>query len=301
MAQGLSRLRPLGDHGEGPYPQAGALDELSALLARLCAPNPGPLTGPGTNTYLIGARGGPLAVVDPGPDDDAHLEAILEQIDARGGSLEWVLVTHHHPDHAPLARRLAARRGARIAAMAHPRGVDPDLQVKEGTLIDVGDVMVRAMHTPGHASDHCCYLLDATGTLLAGDHLMDSVTVVIAPPDGDLVAYESSLERIATSASGVRAVAPGHGRVLREPARVVDEVLAHRRAREDRLLDVLGTEPADLDALLPLVYADLADARLVPYAKRSMWAHLRKLEGIGAVVRIGEEGVAGEHARWRRA
>ena len=171
----------------------GVASALSPMVRRIVCENPSSMTGPGTNTYLVGID--EIAVIDPGPDDEGHLEAIAG---CGGDRIRWILLTHTHPDHSPGAVGLKERTGAQLLAFG--RGPQGDLPV-DGTLAD-GDTIeateyhLRVLHTPGHASDHLCYLLPEERTLFTGDHIMQGSSVVIAPPDGDMTAYLASLERL---------------------------------------------------------------------------------------------------------
>lgn len=275
---------PLPDTSIGLAPGPGRLDRLAPGLARLTAPNPGVMTGPGTNTYLVGT--GQLAVVDPGPDDAHHLAAVERAARDLGGLIRWVLVTHTHPDHAPGSAALAARTGAEVIGFGPREGFVPDREVGDGWTLEAPSFRLTALHTPGHASDHLCWLLDGPQILLSGDHVMDAVTVVIAPPDGDMAAYLASLRRLLAVDPALEAIAPGHGRLLGQPATVVAAVLAHRLAREARVaaaLDQAGQ--ASVDELVAQVYADV-DPGLHAIARASLWAHLRKLAGEGRAVEV---------------
>jgi glyoxylase-like metal-dependent hydrolase (beta-lactamase superfamily II) len=257
------------------------------------APNPGLMTGPGTNTYLVGDDR--VAVIDPGPDDDRHLAAIEA---AAGARIAWVVVTHTHIDHSPLARRLAAATGAEVLGFgpppgglarrgdahnldAHDTSFRADRRLGDGDVLTTGEVRLVAVHTPGHASNHLCFELDGTGLVFSGDHVMAGSTVVIAPPDGDMGLYLESLERVVDLRP--RRIAPGHGTMIEDPGAVLDGYLRHRRTREAQVLAGLppaggpGTTTGDLVAAL---YADVPEA-LHPVARYSVWAHLRKLAGEG--------------------
>ena len=193
-------IQPVPDTGVGPVPVPGEPVELAPGLVRLTAPNPGLMTGPGTNSYLIGS--GELAVIDPGPADESHLAALLAAVEARG-TLHSILVTHTHLDHAPGAAALAQATGAPVVGFGPAENFDPDLCVRGGWTLTLpgpgnGDgepaqLTLEAVHTPGHASDHICWLLQESRTLLTGDHVMHGSTVVIRPPDGDLGTYLASL------------------------------------------------------------------------------------------------------------
>jgi glyoxylase-like metal-dependent hydrolase (beta-lactamase superfamily II) len=298
---------PLDDLGAGPAPVPGRPDRLGPGLVRLTAPNPGMMTGPGTNTYLVG--GAELAVVDPGPDDPEHRAALLGVAAASGAAIRWVLVTHTHVDHAPGAAPLAAATGAEVLGFAERDGFVPTRRVGDGDRLGVEGASLRAVHTPGHASDHLCWLVEGAvddgPVLLSGDHLMHGSTVVIRPPDGDMATYLASLERLLTLDPAVALVAPGHGRVLADLAAAVAGVVGHRLARERLVAAALAVPPVDagrtLDELLAVVYADVGDDRLA-VARLSLWAHLRKLVADGRVVADRPDGDDLEVAtavRWR--
>ncbi len=270
-------------------PEPGRADRLGPNLVRLTAPNPGMMTGPGTNSYLVGGR--ELAVVDPGPADPGHLEALLAHAENAGAPIRWILVTHTHLDHAPGAADLAARTGAEVLGFAEREGFHPTRCMGDGDRLVAPGIALRAVHTPGHASDHLCWLVEEGSVLLSGDHLMHGSTVVIRPPDGDMATYLGSLERLLGLDPPLVAVAPGHGRVIGDPAAAVAGVVAHRLARERLVAHTLAAGgPRTLDELLPVVYADVGADRS-PVARLSLWAHLRKLvaEGRAAADRPDED------------
>ncbi|MGH9234928.1 MAG: MBL fold metallo-hydrolase, partial [Acidimicrobiales bacterium] len=209
------------------YGVAGAL---SPMVRRIVAHNPGMMTGPGTNTYLVGID--EIAVIDPGPDDDAHLDAIAG---CGGDRIRWILLTHTHPDHAPGAVGLRERTGAEILANDGRDDVPVDGTLRDGDVIEATEFHLTALHTPGHASNHLCYLLNEERTLFTGDHIMQGSTVVIAPPDGDMAAYLDSLERLKTIRPRLKAIAPGHGHVIDDPQATIDGYIAHRREREGQV------------------------------------------------------------------
>lgn len=255
----------------------GVVTRVNDLVARITAPNPGAMTGPGTNTYIIGRD--ELALIDPGPAIDAHLSAMLGAV---GKRLRWILCTHTHLDHSPGAKALQAATGAQVLGFApvpddgrQDTAFAPDRTLRDGDAVDCGAFALRAVHTPGHASNHLCYLLETKRILFTGDHVMQGSTVVISPPDGDMQAYLKSLERLL--ALDLAAFAPGHGRVIETPHDEVRRLIAHRLKREQKVLDAFRNKnPATLDELLPLVYDDVA-AKLHRVARRSLHAHLIKL------------------------
>ena len=272
----------------------GAVIEVAEGVRRLVAPNPGIMTGPGTNTYLLGKDD--LVVVDPGPDDDAHLEAILA---ASGGRIRQILVTHTHVDHSPLATRLKQASGAPVLAQgpapaqqtpgldSHEMGFVPDRVVVDGDVIQVGGRGLSVVGTPGHAANHLCFDLD--GLLFSGDHVMSGSTVVICPPDGDMAEYLESLGRVRRRLP--RRIAPGHGAMIDDPLAVLDDYLAHRRHREQEVADALvlaggqGITPEDLVALI----YQAVKPELHPIARYSVWAHLRHLAAQGRAVAADAE------------
>jgi glyoxylase-like metal-dependent hydrolase (beta-lactamase superfamily II) len=264
--------------GPAAVPEPGRPVALSALVVRATAPNPGVMTGPGTNTYLVGS--GQLAVVDPGPDDAGHLDAVAELGDGR---IRWVVVTHTHPDHAPGAAGLAARTGAEVLGFSEREGFVPTRAVGDGFELAGAGFTLRAVHTPGHASNHLCWLLVEEAMLFSGDHVMQGSTVVIAPPDGDMARYLASLHRLLAMDPPLDSIAPGHGSLLTDPAATVRGIVEHRLRREAVVAGALARAGrATVDELLPTVYADVDEA-LFPVARNSLWAHLRKLGQEGRV------------------
>lgn len=254
---------------------AGVPQAISPMVRRIVAPNPGMMTGPGTNTYLVGID--EVAVIDPGPDDDRHLEAILG---CGGDRIRWILCTHTHQDHWPLVPRLAERTGARVLAFASEEdGLEVDEEMVDGDAVEASEFRLVALHTPGHASNHLCYLLDAERMLFSGDHVMNGSTVVIGPPDGDMATYLEQLRRL--QPLRLRTIAPGHGHVIEDPAAKLEEYLSHRATREAQVLDALrAAGTATVEELEATCYPDIAE-QLHPVAQKTVWAHLRKLADDG--------------------
>ena len=246
---------------------------ISPMVRRILAPNPGVFTGPGTNTYLVGID--EVVVIDPGPDleaDTSHLDAI---VGCGSDRIRWIVCTHTHPDHSPATAALKERTGAEVLAFTSTENLTVDREIGDGFQLEGTEFRLTALHTPGHASNHLCFLLEGEQLLFSGDHIMNGSTVVIGPPDGDMAVYLAQLERL----KGVRLrnIAPGHGDVIDDPAAKVDEYLRHRRMREDKVLSSLASAgTATVDQLLPVVYDDVPQERHW-IAKSSLWAHLRKL------------------------
>lgn len=264
---------------------------LPSIVQRVRADNPGIMTGAGTNTYLVGDA--ELAVIDPGPDDPAHVAAILAA--AGGRPIRWILVTHTHPDHWPAAPVLAAETGAPVLAFAARDGLAIDAPLADGDRLTAPGFTLRAVHTPGHASNHLCFLLEEAGLVFTGDHVMHGSTVVIWPPEGDVGAYLASLERLLDLRPA--ALAPGHGELFTDPDPVIRSIIGHRLAREAKVAAALAAAaaPVTVDELLPGVYADVEPQRL-PIARGSLWAHLRKLADDGRAGTDGYDDMDG--GRW---
>ncbi len=261
---------------EPPPLVPGVARALSPLVRRIVAPNPGLMTGPGTNTYLVGID--EVVVVDPGPDDAGHLDAI---VGCGGDRIRWIVVTHTHPDHAPGAAGLKERTGAEVLGWGAKDGFKPDRRIRDGHTIEATEFRLKAIHTPGHASNHLCFLLPEERMLLSGDHIMGGSTVVIRPPDGDMAAYVASLEQLRKLR--LRSIAPGHGHLIEDPAATIDWYLAHRAEREAKVLAALtAAGTATIAQLLPVVYDDV-DEELLDVARYSLHAHLVKLAAEGRV------------------
>jgi len=257
-------------------------------VERLTAPNPGYMTGPGTNTYLVGEPGH-WAVIDPGPDDEQHVRRIAERV---GDGLKYILCTHAHPDHAPGAAILKRLTGAPI--LGAPSGphfrsewqFTPDRTLADGERLVLGGSTLRVVHTPGHASNHLCFLLEEDALLLSGDHINNGSTVVIDPPDGNMSDYLRALHRLLDER--IDFILPAHGWVLGPAHQAIRHLIAHRMAREAKVLGaVRRAGSAPLGQLLPIVYDDVRP-QLHAVATRSLLAHLEKLRDDG-LVRFDDE------------
>ncbi len=270
---------------------SGELVRLSPLVRRLTANNPSMLTGAGTNCYLIGDK--ELAILDPGPADSSHIQAILNAVGDT--AVRWIVVTHTHPDHSPAAKILAERTGAALVGALLPNDEQQDASfvadrdIHHGDLIEGEGFTLEAMATPGHVSNHFCYLLREEGAVFTGDHIMEGSTVVIVPPAGDMADYLQSLSILKNYS--LQSLLPGHGDAMLNPIEVIDGLIAHRLQREGKVVDALRSMGAasTIDALVSVVYSDV-DPSLHPIAKVSLWAHLLKLEKDGRARKEGEVG-----------
>lgn len=274
----------------------GRCDRVSPLIRRLVANNPGAFTFTGTGTYIVGrdAPGAEVAVIDPGPLDDAHLAALLAAVE--GQRVSHVLVTHTHRDHAPLARPFSKAVAVPILAAQPPArdthasgGLDeddddsfqPDIVLKGGERIAGDGWTLEALFTPGHASNHMAFVLEEENAVFSGDHVMGWSTTVVAPPDGDMAAYMISLDAVIER--GFSTIWPTHGAPITDPEPFLKAYRAHRLAREAQVLEQLARGPAVIADLVPLLYAAV-DSRLWPAASLSVHAHLIKLEREGRVL-----------------
>lgn len=273
----------------------GRCDRVSPLIRRVVANNPGPFTFTGTGTYLIG-RDGPgadVAVIDPGPPDDDHLNALLRAVE--GQTVTHVLVTHTHRDHAPLARPFAQATGAVVLAARPPvrqihasKGLDeeddddfvPDRILHDGERIEGDGWTLETLATPGHASNHLAFALIEENALFCGDHVMGWSTTVVAPPDGDMVDYMASLD--AVLARGFDTLWPTHGAPITDPRPFLEAYRDHRLERERQVLARLAAGDRQIAEMVPVLYAAV-DRRLWPAASLSVQAHLLSLVRRGIV------------------
>ncbi len=256
---------------------AGKIVTLAKGVRRLIAPNAGMMTGPGTNTYLLGERH--IAVIDPGPAIDTHIQQI---IDVAAAPVLWILVTHTHPDHSPAAMALATATGAEVLGIPAPQGrhqdstFSPDRILADRDVFSTDEFELEVVHTPGHASNHLCYLHTDCRWLFTGDHIINGSTVVIDPPDGSMSDYIRSLQKLRSMA--IDALAPGHGAVLENVEEALNWIISHRLEREAKVVEKLAAHPAaSLAELVVHVYDDV-NASLHALAERSLLAHLLKLE-----------------------
>jgi glyoxylase-like metal-dependent hydrolase (beta-lactamase superfamily II)/8-oxo-dGTP pyrophosphatase MutT (NUDIX family) len=243
---------------------------LSPFVQVVLAPNPGAMTGPGTNTYIFGS--GPTYVIDPAVDDEEYLDTVV----SLAGEVTDILITHRHPDHVGGAAALGERTGAIVRAFGEePAGDAPVIPIADGERFISGASALVALHTPGHSSDHLCFYVDGAASLFAGDSILGEGTAVIAPPDGNMRDYMASLERM--RALHIDRIYPGHFRPLDGGRAVIEGYISHRLEREQKILATLSGGPRDVASIVARAYDD-TPAHLHPVAEYSALAHLEKLE-----------------------
>ena len=285
-------------------PAYGAPVQVSPLIRRVVAQNPGKFTFRGTGTYLVGH--GSVAVIDPGPADPAHVGAVEYALERE--TVTHILVTHTHLDHSPAARPLAAATGAPVLAYGrHPlsaieerdadeggqakveesgdTGFEPDVTLDDGDVVEGAGWTLEAVHTPGHMSNHLCFSLGGERALFSGDHVMGWSTTVIPPPDGNMAAYLESLRRV--RARHDETYWPTHGPPVSDPERLVDALLDHRARREAEILECLREGAQTIGAMVPTIYSE-TPSELHVAAGRSVLAHLIHLVSTGRVACDGE-------------
>lgn len=270
-------------------PEPGRPDEVAPGIRRILAPNPSPMTFWGTNSYVLGT--GPVAIIDPGPDDPGHLSALLDATE--GATVVAILITHAHRDHTALAPRLAAETGAPTLAFGPPEagrsaamdrlaasgragggeGVDraflPDRTLTDGAVIELGGMAVEAVHTPGHFPGHLSFATQ--DVLFSGDHVMGWSTTLISPPEGDVAAFMASCARLASRSEAL--YLPGHGGPVRDPTGRLAFLVAHRKEREAQILASLERDAATADEIAARIYTEIP-SHLLPAASRNVLAHL---------------------------
>ena len=258
---------------------------MKSRIHRVLAPNPGPFTLEGTNTWIVGVNH--TFVIDPGPDDPEHIEAVRRQ----AGAIEAILLTHHHPDHAPGAARLAALSGAPVLALRPEEGEE---QVRDGEALEAEGVALRVVHAPGHTQDHVVFHDPSSGSLFTGDAVLGRGTSVVDPPDGDMGAYMRALSAMLSLSP--RVIYPGHGPVVWSAVPKLEEYVRHRKEREEQVVAALEGGAETPEEIVPAIYAEYPSG-LYPAAARSVLAHLLKLEREGRVARAASP----REARFRLA
>jgi glyoxylase-like metal-dependent hydrolase (beta-lactamase superfamily II) len=283
----------------------GKVEEVVPGVRRLLCNNPSPFTYKGTVSYIIGR--GRVAIVDPGPDDTAHVAALLEAV--RGETVTHIFVTHTHRDHSPAVPRVKAATGATVLAegphrAARPLNVGeaprseasndtdfrPDRALADGEIVSGAGWTVEAVTTPGHTANHMAFAFKEADLLFSGDHVMAWSTPVVAPPDGSMSDYMASLDKLTRRSEPI--YLPGHGGAVRNAPRFVRHYIEHRKGREASILHRLGKGAADIPTLVRAIYIGL-DPRLVPAAGRSVLAHLEDLAARGVVATDGPPSIEG--------
>ena len=274
----------------------GVAEQLEPLVTRILAPNPSPFTFTGTQTHLVGTSD--LAVIDPGPDDAGHVEALIRAI--AGRPVTAIVITHTHRDHRPASRALKTATGAPIIGCA-PLALDdlgpradasfdgdytPDRVLDDGESVSGEGWTLTAIATPGHTSNHLAFALPESKALFAGDHVMGWSTTIVSPPDGDMAAYMASLDKLMHRDD--RIYYPAHGDPVENPRRLVRGMIGHRKQREGQILRLLRAEPRAIPAMVERMYVGI-DPRLFPAAERSVLAHLIDLRDRGVVSLRGDD------------
>lgn len=276
----------------------GEVSQLSPLVRRVLCGNASAYTFKGTSSFIVGR--GRVAIIDPGPDDDAHLEALLGAV--RGEAVSHILLTHRHMDHAPLAAKLKERTGARTLAAAMPplpaedkslrldasidRSFVPDDVLEHGSIVEGAGWTIESVFTPGHLADHMSFALREEKTLFCGDHVMAWATSVIAPPEGNMAQYMASLRLLLARDDEI--YHPGHGPSRKNPQQLVRAYIAHRRMREEAIMGRVLQGDRTVEQIVRAIYADV-DPRLHGAAALSTQAHLDHLAQQGRI-RTGEDG-----------
>ncbi len=278
-----------------PWP-TGLTEQCEPLVQRVLAPNPSPYTYTGTQTYIVGAQND-VAVIDPGPDDPRHIATLIDALEGR--TLTAIMCTHTHRDHSPAAAPLAEATGAPIVGCAplalmdagpradapFDRSYAPDRVLSDGEAMSGTGWTLRAVHTPGHTSNHLCFALEESGAMFTGDHVMGWSTSVVVPPDGDMGDYMRSLDALYRRED--RVYYPAHGAPVEKPQQLVRGMMGHRRQREKQILRLLDEAPRAVPEFIPVMYKTL-DERLIPAAQMSVTAHLLDLEQRGMAARSGD-------------
>ena len=281
----------------------GVSEQITPLVKRVIAKNPGPFTYTGTGTFIVGTK--ELAVIDPGPIDNSHLKAIIK---ACGKSkISHIIITHTHNDHSPLSKPLQKKTGAPIYSFLNKKmdtktdnqfeeGYDnsfkPDVIIKDGDLIKGYDWTLEAIHTPGHTSNHMCYSLAEESILFSGDHVMGWSTTVIVPPDGDMDEYLKSLEKLLDR--NHQMYLPTHGTQIDDPHDLVNNYIEHRNNREDQIIKVIKSGSSMISEMVKIIYSDV-DPGLHPAASMSTLAHLNRMVK-NKIIKVEGTGLKGNYS-----
>ena len=274
----------------------GVCDQLTPLVRRVIANNPGGFTFTGTGTYIIGNKN--IAVIDPGPIDNDHYNAIMKATSEQ--KITHILLTHNHNDHSPLAKKLKSETGAKIYYKnlsnvelaqddfeeGYDRNIEGDIELKDGDKIETDEWSIEAIHTPGHTSNHICYALLDENILFSGDHVMGWSTTVIVPPDGNMDDYIISLEKLLSRRE--EKFFPTHGPVIDEPKKLVSYYISHRLNREKQIIDAIKKGNNKISEIVKMIYKDV-DKSLHPAAAMSTLAHLKRMENNQEVTVKGKD------------
>lgn len=256
------------------------VDNISPLVTRLRAPNPGPMTLTGTNSYLVGS--GPERIaIDPGPKIESHLQTMVAEAARQKATISLILVTHGHPDHFPGAARLGELTGASVAAY-HAATFPHQIDLEDNQQVQQAGVTIIAAFTPGHAVDHLCYYLKEESALFTGDNILGTGTTIVAPPKGDMAHYMSSLRILEEKFAQAKVIYGGHGPEITQPLAKIQEYIKHRLARQAQLTAALATGPKTIPQIVEQIYQDV-DRRMWPAAARQVLAYLVMLEAEGQV------------------
>jgi glyoxylase-like metal-dependent hydrolase (beta-lactamase superfamily II) len=284
----------------------GVMVQVSPMVRRIVANNPGPYTFKGTGTYIIGS--GKVAVIDPGPNDEDHVNAMMAALD--GEKITHQLITHTHSDHSPAAKLIKARTGARTYGFgSHGSGIYskgftveaggdmefvPDISLKDGDVINGENWTVNCVHTPGHTSNHLCFHLAEENVLFPGDHVMGWSTTVVSPPDGNMSEYMDSLRKLAERNDHI--YYPTHGAPIESPQKFVRAIAVHRKMRESQILDCLDKEILTISLMVDHMYKGI-DGRLIGAAKHSIFAHVIDLSNRGVIKSQDKISIDSEYTR----
>ena len=263
----------------------GNCDKISPLIRRIIANNPGPFTFTGTGTYIIGKEN--LAIIDPGPIDQNHFDAIIKS--TKGQTITHILLTHNHNDHSPLAKKIKEETGAKIYFKnlsndiqtedqfeeGYDKDIEGDIELSDGDIIETNEWTVEAIHTPGHTSNHICYSLTEEDVLFSGDHVMGWSTTVIVPPDGDMNDYINSLKKLLKRSENN--FYPTHGPIIERPKELVTKYIEHRAEREKQITEAIKLGNKKIPDMVKIIYKDV-DISLHPAAAMSTLAHLIRMK-----------------------
>ena len=281
----------------------GVSEQITPLVKRVIAKNPGPFTYTGTGTFIVGTK--ELAVIDPGPIDNNHLNAIIKACGKN--KISHIIITHTHNDHSPLSKSLKEKTGAPIYSFLNEKmdtktdnqfeeGYDnsfkPDVVIKDGDLIKGYDWTLEAIHTPGHTSNHMCYSLAEESILFSGDHVMGWSTTVIVPPDGDMDEYLKSLEKLLDR--NHQMYLPTHGTQIDDPHHLVNKYIEHRNNREDQIMKVIKSGSSKINEMVKIIYSDV-DPGLHPAASMSTLAHLNRMVK-NKIIKVKGAGLKGNYS-----